>query len=330
MKIHFNKQNLPSDGYRGINGFRGVFALMVVLSHIWGYTGAGILVPFNKVVTIVVALFFFCSGYGLMYSLDHKEGYLRKIWTQKIPQLLWKALVVYLLSVLIEVLVIAPGIPLQDYLENREITSFLPVSVSGFVLTTNWYILELTAFYALFALIMQWVPKKWRVWCIEAVLLALFVGLYYSAFVEAVYDSIAGFALGIACGAGLYENWQKKNPLSVWAVIVLLLGITVYAFVFMAKDTILFSAIRNFAAIGVILLLLKVFGRVRVESGLLRLLSGISAELYFCHIPAAYFLSGLAGETWLYAGAVLAVSVASAVLMKAAFGAADKLKKMLR
>ena len=57
-----------------MNNLRGYFAIVVLLSHIWGYTGMSILVPFNKMVTIAVAMFFFLSGYGMIRSYSRKEN----------------------------------------------------------------------------------------------------------------------------------------------------------------------------------------------------------------------------------------------------------------
>lgn len=43
-----------------LNYFRGIMAIVVLLSHLWFSTGYAFLIIFNKVVTIAVSYFFFC------------------------------------------------------------------------------------------------------------------------------------------------------------------------------------------------------------------------------------------------------------------------------
>ena len=49
------------------NSFRGLFALIIIIHHIAKSVSSGIILkPFTQVGYLIVAVFFFYSGYGLM------------------------------------------------------------------------------------------------------------------------------------------------------------------------------------------------------------------------------------------------------------------------
>lgn len=150
-----------------MNNLRGYLAIVVLLSHIWGYTGMFVLVPFNKVVTIAVAVFFFLSGYGMMRSFQRKEHYLKEIFAVKIPYLCFMAILAYLLSAVLEMVLTPIGIG------NPE---FLPFGIKSFFVTTNWYVYELLGFYLVFSFAVKFVKEKYQMLVIFAVSI---VALYF-------------------------------------------------------------------------------------------------------------------------------------------------------
>lgn len=176
-----------------MNQLRGMLAGAVLFSHIWGYTGLIFLVPFNKIVTIAVAFFFFLSGYGMTYSFHRKENYLKEIFRVKIPFLLWMALLAYIFSCLLEKMILLYG-------ESSH--TFLPFGIPKFLISTNWYVYELIGFYLMFYFSMRYIQKKYQLLVIGVVSVIAFIFLYYSGLVEAYYNSIIGFWFGMLVAEG--------------------------------------------------------------------------------------------------------------------------------
>lgn len=81
------KSQLGRDGFnedynslKVMNSLKGLAAFVVILHHIAqedAFFDAGVLAIFANAGTICVTIFFFCSGYGLLKSLDTKENYLK-------------------------------------------------------------------------------------------------------------------------------------------------------------------------------------------------------------------------------------------------------------
>ena len=76
-KNEFNEDFLSMETMKSLRGFA---ALGVILHHIsqqQTFQQEGILLPFVNAGAYFVAIFFFCSGYGLLKSYDSKPGYLK-------------------------------------------------------------------------------------------------------------------------------------------------------------------------------------------------------------------------------------------------------------
>lgn len=80
---------------------RGGLSVLIVLHHLSGYyTTTTFLTLFKHIGFFVVGLFFFLSGYGLMFGLRNKQGYLHGFLKRRVFKLLipyWLANVIYVL-----------------------------------------------------------------------------------------------------------------------------------------------------------------------------------------------------------------------------------------
>ena len=184
------KTNDEKEILHRMNQLRGLLAIVVLMSHLWGYTGMVLLVPFNKIVTMAVGMFFWLSGYGMMISASIKEGYLGYIYKVKIPYLLWMAVLAYLVSACME-----EGLTLCGIHKS----TVLPFGFKAFFESTNWYVWELIGFYIIFSLSMRFFKRHYLMF-IGIVSVIAFILLYYSGLVEAYYNSIIGFWFGVFCG----------------------------------------------------------------------------------------------------------------------------------
>lgn len=280
-----------------LNALRGPLALVVLLSHIWSYTGFAVLVPFNKIVTIAVAFFFFLSGYGLMMSYKKKEGYLKTVLFCKIPYLLWMALLAYIFSSLAEYFLTPHGIDTPAY---------LPFGLRRFISSTNWYVYELAGFYLLFSFCMKCIKKQYQMIFIGIVTVTAFISLYFSGLVEAYYNSIIGFGAGMYCGRTAYLKIMDRHKRGGCLIGTGLLAGAFISMIFIQdKNSVFFALIRNLAALGAVILALYIIKYVKTEGRLLKFLGRISPELYFYHIPITLLLSQVISSRGFYLAAVL-------------------------
>ncbi len=286
------------------NKLRGLMALVVLFSHIWGFTGLVFLVPFNKFVTIAVAVFFFLSGYGMMSSSLVKKGYAKGIYLQKIPFLLVMAFTAYAVSVLIQFILKVP---------NDVDVLFSPFGLMGFLKSTNWYVYELIGFYILFSLGLLIKKPIIRVLFIFICSVAGFIILYYSGLVEAYYNSIFGFSIGMLAGATDFPALMKKFKLGFILGLVLIM-ISFGLMFIMDKDSILFALIRNVAAAGTLIVILYFCSLIKIDLKINDFLCRISPELYFYHMPVALLFSRVIENPYIYAIVVIIISFILAVI----------------
>ena len=82
-KNKFGKKNQFNDDFTSLEvmkSVRGFAAMGVILHHIsqeFAFQESGVLSPFVNAGAYFVAVFFFCSGYGLIKSFDSKKDYLK-------------------------------------------------------------------------------------------------------------------------------------------------------------------------------------------------------------------------------------------------------------
>ncbi len=74
---------------------RGICSIEIMLGHIGIAVDSAVLFPNCKAGILFVGVFFALSGYGLMYSMQHKENYLKKFLWNRFPQILLPAYIIY-------------------------------------------------------------------------------------------------------------------------------------------------------------------------------------------------------------------------------------------
>lgn len=71
---------------------KGIFCIIVVLVHVPVEYQNPIQDAVGSFAYIGVTFFFMTSSFGLMYSTEHKEGYINRFWLNRLPPLLIPAL----------------------------------------------------------------------------------------------------------------------------------------------------------------------------------------------------------------------------------------------
>lgn len=304
MKIE--KSTEESVLFLRMNNLRGLLAIVVLLSHIWGYTGLVVLVPFNKMVTIAVSIFFFLSGYGMMRSYEKKKQYLKSIFFEKIPFLLYMATMAYMISALFEYII--------SRVVRVEQRSFLPLGLKNFLGSTNWYVYELIGFYLVFILVMRFVKMQWQIVVMLGITTVSFVMLFHSGLVEAYYNSIFGFYFGMFCYRISFFEWTKKHRYG-YMIAGLFLILAFGAMFVLDRNTIFFAVVRNIAAIAAIIMVFYVMPYINIIDKFNKFISKISPEIYFYHMPIALLLSQIIRDAWVYFTIVVALSFIVAIIM---------------
>ena len=83
-KGEFNDDFTSLDTMKSLRGFAAIGVLIHHVSQEYFFQEEGILTPFVNAGAYFVAIFFFCSGYGLIKSLDTKKDYLKSFIRKRI------------------------------------------------------------------------------------------------------------------------------------------------------------------------------------------------------------------------------------------------------
>ncbi len=136
--IKFNK-NVSYTAFTLDNSMalRGICSIEIMMGHLGIATGSPTLFPNRKAGILFVGVFFALSGYGLMYSLTNKEGYLRSFLPNRIRKILIPAYVVFVVDII-----------LHSIIKNQSMWNI--INLKSFFERTNWYVWELLMLYIVF------------------------------------------------------------------------------------------------------------------------------------------------------------------------------------
>lgn len=86
------------------NALKGISAIEIMIGHLGIATGWMLLYPNRKAGILFVGLFFFISGYGLMFSYLRNKNYLKNFLIKKVVIIIVPAYLVYLLNGVFELI----------------------------------------------------------------------------------------------------------------------------------------------------------------------------------------------------------------------------------
>lgn len=176
------------------NSLKGICAILVVIHHIYQYIGLSsnylIIIVLQLIGFLSVAIFFFLSGYGLMYS-SNKKDYIKNFFIKKIlPFYLFCILLINLycfVTLLLE----------KEYSPQKLIQSFFFGST---IITNGWYLQAILVIYILYFIIFKLIKSD------KKRILAFGICI-------AIYCLICHFI-------GLGINWYQTIPCVVLGMIV--------------------------------------------------------------------------------------------------------------
>ncbi len=157
-KNKFFKKNQFNDDFTSLEvmkSIRGFAAMGVILHHIsqeYTFQESGVLTPFVNAGAYFVAIFFFCSGYGLIKSFDSKKDYLNGFIKKRIV----KSIVVpfYVDVILYGLFMFLVKIPLEKV---QWVTNFLGITMMN---TYAWFPIVLALLYLVFFLCFRFISNR--------------------------------------------------------------------------------------------------------------------------------------------------------------------------
>lgn len=256
---------------------RGLLAVCIVLHHASGYfTKISFLAPFRHIGYLVVALFFFLSGYGLMYGLEMKDKYMDGFLKKRLISILipyWICNTVYFAATLM----MGGQISVEKYLLSMVLLKVINGSM--------WYVQLLVLFYALFYIAFSR-KKNYMLFC------SLFLLFYAGGFVLGIDDlytqSVLAFPLGMVWCINK-ERLDKAMEAYYRVGLLLAVGITVLGFGLKIAGTLCTSDLiircgNNISAVTFCVLAIWIVKIIRISNKTLCNLGSISYEIYLIHM----------------------------------------------
>ena len=220
-----------------INSIKGIFVILILYSHGKGYIEIGgvyddpYIAMQNHLNQMVVAMFLFYSGYGIMEQIKKREfAYIKSIPQKRFPNLLLN----YDISI---VLFLILGLAMGDDITVKKFLLAL-VAWEG-IGNSSWYIfvtlsLYILTFISFFPL--KWAKSKQFKLVSLIVLTALSVGLVYALMVigkhRVWYNTLILYALGMwySYFKDTIEKIVMKNDIIYSVIVMLLFGVYILAF----------------------------------------------------------------------------------------------------
>lgn len=274
LKIQFSLEE--------VRCYKGLFAVFIVLDHLWMQHHMISLSLFHESAVILVTIYFFFSGYGISTRTAKDAGYMGTgFWKKRITGVLLPMVIVDLLAVLYQCLQGGKvGLEmLVPYLTGK-----------GLVNGQTWYIRELLVCYLFFYLLVKIdsSPKKVMIGC--AVLLTVMnIVLILCGYGYAWYGSSYGFLIGIYCGysGGGYTKIQKENhmlPIVLTGSFVLTAVLSVVYKVIGRESILNMLLVRNVMTSAATVFFISAVGLLVVRPRKYDVVSAVSMEIYLLHM----------------------------------------------
>ena len=339
------KKGLVSDTFINLdqaNGIQAFSSIAIILHHltqqitVYGQRPKGPVTLFNYIGYLFTAVFFFFSGYGLIFSVGSKPDYLKTFLRRRLP------------SVLVPFWIINTfGVILTCIFSSRKLSAVEIVSdITGITLINGngWFIIEIVLLYLIFFVLFRFIKNR----DVATALLCLAtVGVIIFSFCQGHdpdgskttwfkgewwYNSTITFAFGVlfarikdrftACTIKYYSAMAPVfSVLSVAAI-----AASVYAQKHLGyyhepvhggvRDAVITLIIQSMSCIILIMLMLILNMKIAIGNKALRFISSMSLELFLIH---GYFITIVFGNVemsdFLRFVAVISSSILATVLI---------------
>ena len=281
---------------------RGLSAIEITLGHIGIATQSIFLFPNRKAGILFVGIFFFLSGYGLIYSLKNKENYISNFFRKRFFKIFLPAYTVYMIVLFIKLFI------LQIPFEKDEIVKY--IIGYHFADGANWYIVELIVMYALFQICYKYFQIHYANYILLTISLLFVLGAFAAGLDNPWYGSTLCFNIGLFYG----EYKEKINDFfwkNFWIKNIFCMGIMLAGILgFFLEDKSFWGNVlfRSIASTFWILWLISSLQRINFSSKLCNFLGSFSYEIYLIHPVVILLLSGIT-QPFIFSVLCLAITI---------------------
>ena len=271
--------NYSSMAIENTAALRGAFSIIILLHHLSGYiNNITFLFPLRYCGYVIVAYFFFFSGYGLTWGICKKTNYLKRFLIKRIP----KIYIPYLISVIVYAL--------YGYFFNNTAPTVKQVLLSLVCIDSisllGWYIGALILMYIIFYISAK-ISPAYRTAAFWIMFAAVYIALFLAPVAEEFTRSLIGFPLGI-----YFCIYQKKieEALRKKYILYFIIGIAGTVSGFAVKW---FGEEKNIGIIKLcgnvvscafsILVLIIIINKFRFGNKILAVFGALSFEVYLYH-----------------------------------------------
>ncbi|MBQ2896811.1 MAG: acyltransferase [Clostridia bacterium] len=286
------------------NALRGMCALIVTMQHITAYHHDEWTSFFMYIGFLSTSIFFFLSGYGLMYSTVNKKRYLKNFLKKRLMTIL----IPYLFANVI-------------YLGIRQAIG-VDTTVVGFInsyktgepyVSFSWYIVSIIYFYIMFYACFNIFKRN------VAVFLMIPVSILYIFLVKKAGFDNYWYTTAFCFAGGVFWHHYYDVLTSVarkqgFLKIFVILCITITLLVATFKNKYFYVAGSNITAILFQVLMMLCLQRIRIHNFILEYLGKISFEFYMVHGIVITLLNSyfkLSGNIYVYLTLLASVALAS-------------------
>lgn len=276
-------------GKSNMNYVRGIACVMVIICHASSINGAqGVLmIPFNTGL-LPDGIFFFCSGFGLMYSYINKKNYLKGF-------LMKRVMPIYIPLVLSNILYIIAEI----FMEDKKIDAVAIVKqILGIdlVCASEWFVRVLILFYILFYIFGTICKnsKKFVIAITICIIVYRCVTIRYENSLAIVISHVFPFIIGIWCAYFDFSKLEYYIKKHYRKILIIFAVITVMSFGYISVirwhlpitwteskvvNDIAGTMYQNVFVIMVIIISM----RLRIKSRVTAFIGAISYDIYLMH-----------------------------------------------
>lgn len=316
LSCRFSKDYIPlkeSMALASTNRLRGMMSILIILHHMSERVNKGILFPqLQHIGYMIVGLFLFLSGYGLMTQyLGRGKQYLHKFWEKRIGYIF---LVHLSFSILYWIFRILMG-------ERVAVSDFLASYVNGHPIASNsWYVLVQILLYILFWLVFSIPNIDTRLQIVMVLVgeLCLWGIFSVTGFSSIWYISNLCFVLGIVCvfyespiQRLLHEHWGAALICAV-ACFALFSGVPLLSRNIDLGNELLNPICRMISTQAIVCIVICLLSHIRIVGNIWSFLGELSLEIYLIHglvITALYRVPWVAEKSILWTVLTIVVSV---------------------
>ena len=203
-KLEFNDDFASLDAMKSLRGFAAIGVLLHHISQEDIFQANRILSPFVGAGAYFVAIFFFCSGYGLIKSLNSKENYLKGFIKNRIVRAI--VLPFYVNVIIYGIYMLVSGVKLP---RERWIFNFLGITMMN---EYAWFPIVLALLYLAFFLCFRFIKNRPVCFAIIFVfIIALGIGFCYNGHFAWWYGAKNWWLNPALSGKALW--WQAQKAL---------------------------------------------------------------------------------------------------------------------